>query len=88
MGYLNWADSMGMESVMAIWSGYALVDNEEYLASEIPPSDSAMYPVLKEALDQIEFCAGSVDTCCGSKRAEYGHPEPFRVKYVEIGNEE
>jgi alpha-N-arabinofuranosidase len=88
MEYLNWVEAMGMESVMAVWSGYALVDGEEFLAGEIPPNDLAMYPVLQEALDQLEFCMGSIDTYWGAKRAEYGHPEPFKIKYVEIGNEE
>lgn len=34
--YLNWAESMEMEDVMAVWSGYALVDSEENLAGGYP----------------------------------------------------
>jgi alpha-N-arabinofuranosidase len=39
-------------------------------------------------LDELEFCLGPVNSYWGGKRAEYGHPEPFDIKYVEIGNED
>lgn len=43
---------------------------------------------VQETLDLIEFANGSVDTKMGAMRAEMGHPEPFNLKYVGIGNEE
>jgi alpha-N-arabinofuranosidase len=79
---------MGMENVLAIYSGYSLGDSAQGNADEYPSTAEAMYPILKEALDELEFCMGSVDTYWGAKRAEYGHPEPFVIKYVEIGNED
>ena len=42
---------------------------------------------VADALDLIEFCNGGVDTKWGALRAEMGHPEPFNLKYVAIGNE-
>ena len=42
---------------------------------------------LQEALDALEYALGGTDTKFGALRAEMGHPEPFRLKYVEIGNE-
>lgn len=42
---------------------------------------------LQNALDGIEFIIGGTDTKWGAVRAEQGHPEPFNLKYVEIGNE-
>ena len=42
---------------------------------------------IQEALDVIEYCNGDVTTTWGAKRAEAGHPEPFNLKYIEIGNE-
>ena len=42
---------------------------------------------VKDALDFIEFCNGGVDTEWGSLRARLGHPEPFHLKYLGIGNE-
>jgi len=42
---------------------------------------------LQNALDAIEYISGEVDTPYGALRAQDGHPEPFALKYVEIGNE-
>ena len=43
---------------------------------------------MKEALDEIEYIIGPVDSKWGAKRAAAGHPEPFPLRYVEIGNED
>ena len=42
---------------------------------------------VKDALDLIEFCNGDTNTTWGAVRAEMGHPEPFNLKYLGIGNE-
>jgi alpha-L-arabinofuranosidase len=88
MEFLEWTESMEMENVLAIYSGYSLGDAGEANADDFPSSEAALYPLLKEALDELEFCMGSTSTYWGGKRAEYGHPEPFNIKYVEIGNED
>ncbi|MDP2886342.1 MAG: alpha-L-arabinofuranosidase C-terminal domain-containing protein, partial [Ignavibacteria bacterium] len=46
-----------------------------------------MKPWVQDALDALEYANGSVDTRWGSLRAKNGHPAPFRMKYMEIGNE-
>lgn len=50
-------------------------------------SDKQVDGLIKEALDAIEYAIGDTDTYWGKKRAENGHPAPFPLKYVEIGNE-
>ncbi len=42
---------------------------------------------IQEALDALEYCNGDVNTYWGKKRAENGHPEPFNMRLLEIGNE-
>ena len=42
---------------------------------------------IQETLDLIEYCNGDVTTTWGAKRAAAGHPAPFNLKYIEIGNE-
>ena len=42
---------------------------------------------IQEALDAIEYANGSTSTTWGAVRADNGHPEPFGLKYIEIGNE-
>ncbi|KAL3425240.1 alpha-N-arabinofuranosidase A [Phlyctema vagabunda] len=86
--FLEWTESMEMDNVLGIYSGYSLGDAGQSNTVEFPATEEAMYPVLKEALDELEFCMGSVDTYWGAKRAEYGHPEPFNIKFIEIGNED
>lgn len=43
---------------------------------------------INDALDAIEYAIGSTDTKWGSERSKNGHPAPFPLKYVEIGNED
>lgn len=46
-------------------------------------------PFIQEALDAIEYARGSAtETFYGRMRAKNGHPEPFDLKYMEIGNEQ
>ena len=42
---------------------------------------------VQDALDAIEYANGPADSKWGSLRAKAGHPEPFHLKYMEIGNE-
>lgn len=42
---------------------------------------------VKDALDLIEFCNGSTSTKWGAVRAQMGHPAPFNLKYLGVGNE-
>lgn len=42
---------------------------------------------IQEALDALEYCNGDINTYWGAKRAENGHPEPFNMRLLEIGNE-
>lgn len=43
---------------------------------------------IQDALDAIEYAIGDVHTKWGAERAKNGHPKPFPLKYVEIGNED
>lgn len=42
----------------------------------------------QDAADMVEYLKGDVNTTWGKKRAKNGHPAPYKVKYIEIGNEE
>ncbi len=47
-----------------------------------------MQPWIDDALELLEFANGDVTTKWGAYRAELGHPEPFNIEYIAIGNEE
>ncbi|KAK2041857.1 alpha-L-arabinofuranosidase [Colletotrichum somersetense] len=78
--YLEWAKDMDLDVVIGVWAGLAL--NGDVTAKE------DLQPFIDDALDQIEFIRGPADSKWGSRRAELGHPEPFTLEYVEVGNED
>jgi alpha-N-arabinofuranosidase len=80
MEYLEWAEDMNLEIVLGVWAGLAL-DGNVTLESELQP-------FIEDALNEIEFVCGPADSTWGARRAELGHPEPFELNYVEIGNED
>ena len=45
-------------------------------------------PFVDDALDEIEYVVGDAHTYWGAKRVADGHPAPFKLTYVEIGNED
>lgn len=49
---------------------------------------SEMDDYIQDILDLIEWANGSTDTYWGKKRAEAGHPAPFHLKYIGVGNED
>ncbi|CAI8585360.1 unnamed protein product [Vicia faba] len=49
---------------------------------------SEISPFVQEALDGIEFARGSTQSKWGSLRASMGHPKPFDLRYVGVGNED
>ena len=79
--FLGWCEDLHMQPVLAVYAGYSL--NGEHVT---PGED--LEPYVESALDEIEYVTGSTDTKWGKVRVEDGHPAPFQVKYVEIGNED
>lgn len=79
--YLEWADTLHMVPVLAVYAGYSL--NGAYV-----PAGPALAPFVQDALDEIQYATGSIRTRWGARRAADGHPAPFAVPYVEIGNED
>lgn len=51
------------------------------------PVDS-LQSYIQDCLDLIEFANGDVNTTWGKKRAEMGHPSPFNLKFLAVGNEQ
>jgi alpha-L-arabinofuranosidase len=79
--FLIWAEDMGAEPLLAVYAGYSL-DGDHIDAGPL------LKPYVDDALNEIEYVTGNINTYWGAKRAEDGHPEPFKLKYVEIGNED
>lgn len=79
--YLEWCEDLHMEPLLAVFAGYAL--NGDYL--EAGP---LLKPFVDDAIEEIEYVIGDTTTRWGRKRALDGHPQPFKLHYVEVGNED
>jgi len=76
--YLQLAEDLGAEPLFCINAGIS--------HKEVVPMDQ-MGQWVQDALDAIEYANGPVTSVWGSLRAQNGHPEPFNLKYLQIGNE-
>ena len=79
--FLEWCEDMKAQPVLAVYAGYSLRGMHVNPGSELEP-------FVQEALDEIEYVTGGTNTTWGSQRAKDGHPAPFDMHYVEIGNED
>lgn len=79
--FLQWCEDLDMKPVVGVYAGYSLM--QEYVK---PGPD--LEPYVQDALDEIEYITGAPDTKWGAVRAQNGHPKPFLLTYVEIGNED
>jgi alpha-N-arabinofuranosidase len=79
--FLEWCEDMNAEPVLAVYAGYSLQGDHVKAGPELEP-------FVKEALDEIEYVIGDPNTAWGARRAKDGHPAPFKLNYVEIGNED
>jgi alpha-L-arabinofuranosidase len=79
--FLEWCEDLHMQPVLAVYAGYSMA--QEHVA---PGSD--LDPYVQDALEEIEYVTGGKETKWGAERAKDGHPAPFPLTYVEIGNED
>jgi alpha-L-arabinofuranosidase len=76
--YLQMAEDLGAEPLFCINIGMSHKET-------IPMDRMAQW--VQDALDAIEYANGPVDSVWGSMRTAAGHPAPFNLRYMEIGNE-
>ncbi|WP_421870388.1 alpha-L-arabinofuranosidase C-terminal domain-containing protein [Marinoscillum sp.] len=81
--YFLLAEDLKAEPMPIINCGMAC----QFNTGELVPLDE-LQPYIQDALDLIEFANGSVDTKWGKLRADMGHPEPFNMKMIGVGNEQ
>ena len=79
--FLEWCEDLHMQPVLAVYAGYSLRQQH------IDPGTN-LDPCVQDALDEIEYVTGDPTTKWGAQRARDGHPAPFVLNYVEIGNED
>ena len=79
--FLLWSEDMNAEPLLAVYAGYSLK------GVHVNPGPD-LEPYVQDALDEIEYVMGPATSKWGSMRAKSGHPAPFKLTYVEVGNED
>ncbi|MDK3161796.1 alpha-L-arabinofuranosidase C-terminal domain-containing protein [Kamptonema cortianum] len=80
--YLELCEDIGAAGMYVFNCGITCqMRGEEFMSLEKVES------LIQDTLDAIEYATGPVNSVWGAKRAAAGHPEPFPLKYLEIGNE-
>ncbi len=77
------SEDIGAEPLPVISCGLSC----QYERAEEVPLDQ-LQPYIQDALDLIEFANGPVDSQWGKVRADMGHPAPFNLKFLAVGNEQ
>ncbi len=90
--YFQFCEDLGMEPLPILPCGVSCQGTNggwsmKTQAQDVVPMNE-MNEWVDEALDLIEWANGDVNTKWGKKRAEQGHPAPFNLKYLGLGNEE
>jgi len=81
--YFQLCEDLGMTPLPVVPVGVSC----SFWKFECVPMDH-LHETIQDALDLVEFANGSVSTKWGKVRADMGHPEPFNLKYISLGNEE
>jgi alpha-L-arabinofuranosidase len=81
--YFQLSEDIGAEPLPILSCGMAC----QFNTAELVPLEE-LDPYVQDALDLIEFANGTVTTKWGKIRAELGHPEPFDLKFIGVGNEQ
>lgn len=84
--YFLLSEDMGAEPLPVVSCGLACQYQNEKEECHVPVADLGSY--IQDALDLIEFANGPTTSTWGKVRAEMGHPEPFNLKFIGVGNEQ
>ncbi len=87
--YFLLSEEIGSEPLPVLNVGMACqYQNWNNEAAHAPATPEGLKEYIDDCIDLIEFANGSTDTKWGKLRAEMGHPAPFNLKFLGIGNEQ
>ena len=84
--FFQLSEEIGSEPLPILSCGLACQFQNDDLSAHCPVDE--LQPFIQDALDLIEFANGPVTSTWGKVRADMGHPAPFNLKYIGIGNEQ
>jgi alpha-L-arabinofuranosidase len=81
--FLQFCEELGSDAMYVFNCGISCE-----MRSGVFSPDENVPGIISDVLDAIEYAIGPADSKWGSLRAKQGHPKPFPLKYVEVGNEQ
>ena len=81
--YFQLSEDIGASPLPILSCGMAC----QFNTGQLVPMDQ-IDPYVQDALDLIEFANGGTETAWGKVRADMGHPKPFNLKFIGVGNEQ
>ena len=78
--FLQFCEDIGSDALYVAFAGMTCHPENNWPLDKIDP-------VIQQTLDSIEYAIGPVTSKWGAVRAKMGHPQPFPLKYIEVGNE-
>ncbi|KAB8289575.1 alpha-L-arabinofuranosidase C-terminal domain-containing protein [Bifidobacterium avesanii] len=85
MEYLELCEALGMEPLPVLAAGVCCQNAD---GGPIPVAAAELDDYIRDVLDLIDFCNGDGTTAWGARRIAWGHPKPFGLRYLGIGNED
>jgi alpha-L-arabinofuranosidase len=80
------SEEIGAEPLPVVNCGLACQYQNSDADAHVPVAELQGY--IRDALDLVEFANGDINTEWGKLRAQMGHPAPFNLKFIAIGNEQ
>lgn len=84
--FFQLCEDLGAEALPVLSCGLACQFQNNNMQAHVPVAE--LQPYIQDALDLIEFANGDAKSTWGKIRAEMGHPAPFNLKLIAIGNEQ
>ena len=84
--FFQLCEDFGCEPLPVVSCGLACQFQNDDPSAHVPVDE--LQPYIQDAIDLVEFANGGVNTTWGRVRAEMGHPEPFNLKLLAVGNEQ
>ncbi len=84
--FFQLSEDIGAEPLPVLSVGLSCQFQNRNESAHVPVDQ--LQPYIDDCLDLIEFANGPVDSEWGAKRAAMGHPEPFNLKFIGVGNEQ
>lgn len=87
--YFQFCEDIGAKPIPIVAAGVSCQNSARTKGTgqeAIPMKDMPAY--IQDVLDLIEYCNGPATSIWGKKRADAGHPEPFHLEYIGVGNED